>query len=226
MKYLINIARFMPVAIFVATPCIHALQAETSSLMQPVSQPEIRTPKPPVAPRINGPSIFGIRPGHPFLYHVPATGDRPMEFAADNLPAGLVLDPKTGNITGVLPKAGEYVVILCAKNAKGADMKKFKIIAGETIALTPPMGWNSWNHYKGRVSAEVVLANAKAMADSGLMDHGWNYMNIDDTWQGRRGGSFNAIQGNEKFPDLAELCDAVHRLGLKIGIYFTPWVTS
>ncbi|MBN1817272.1 MAG: glycoside hydrolase family 27 protein, partial [Sedimentisphaerales bacterium] len=52
------------------------------------------------------------------------------------------------------------------------------------------------------------------------------YINIDDTWQGPRGGSFAAIQGNEKFPDMKELCDTVHGLGLKIGIYSTPWVTS
>jgi alpha-galactosidase len=51
-------------------------------------------------------------------------------------------------------------------------------------------------------------------------------MNIDDTWQGKRGGRFNAIQGNEKFPDMTGLCDAVHALGLKVGIYSTPWTTS
>jgi alpha-galactosidase len=188
--------------------------------------PEIRTPKPPATPRINGPGIFGVRPEHPFLHHIPATGDRPMEFSADKLPAGLKLDSKTGDITGSLKKPGDYVVTLQAKNAKGSAQKKFKIVVGETIALTPPMGWNSWNHYASRVSAEVVLANAKAVVDSGLIEHGWTYMNIDDTWQGKRGGPFNAIQGNEKFPDMKNLCDAVHALGLKIGIYSTPWTTS
>src|ERR1022692_2593654 len=187
---------------------------------------EIRTPKAPATPRINGPGIFGVRPEHPFSYHIPATGERPMEFSAEKLPAGLKLNSQTGDITGSLPKAGDYVVTLQAKNAKGSARKKFKIVVGETIALTPPMGWNSWNHYAGRVSAEVVLANAKAVVDSGLMDHGWTYMNIDDTWQGQRGGPFNAIQGNEKFPDMKSLCDAVHALGLKIGIYSTPWTTS
>jgi alpha-galactosidase len=187
---------------------------------------EIRTPKAPATPRINGPGIFGVRPGHPFLYRIPAIGDRPMNFAADKLPDGLKLDSQTGLITGSLATAGEYVVTLRAKNTKGSAEKKFKIVVGETIALTPPMGWNSWNHYAGRVSAEVVLANAKAMVDSGLINHGWSYMNIDDTWQGQRGGPFNAIQGNEKFPDMKKLCDDVHALGLKIGIYSTPWVTS
>ena len=58
--------------------------------------PEIRTPPPPREPRINGPSVFGVRPGHPFLYHIPATGDRPMEFSAKKSADGLTLDPATG----------------------------------------------------------------------------------------------------------------------------------
>jgi alpha-galactosidase len=64
------------------------------------------------------------------------------------------------------------------------------------------------------------------MVDSGLINHGWTYINIDDTWQGQRGGEFNAIQPNKKFPDMGGLCDYVHSLGLKIGIYSTPWITS
>src|ERR1035437_4059731 len=187
---------------------------------------EIRAPAALPAPRINGPAIFGVRPDHPFLYHIPATGDRPMEFSADKLPAGLTLDSKTGDITGTIHKKGEYKVTLHAKNSLGMSDKKFKIVGGETIALTPPLGWNSWNHYAGRVTGDIILQNAKAMADSGLINHGWNYMNIDDTWQGARGGQFNGIQGNEKFPDMKALCDGVHALGLKIGIYSTPWTTS
>jgi len=62
--------------------------------------------------------------------------------------------------------------------------------------------------------------------DKGLKDHGWTYVNIDDTWQGKRGGPFRAIQGNEKFPDMKGMCDAIHAMGLKVGIYSTPWMTS
>jgi alpha-galactosidase len=188
--------------------------------------PEVRTPPAPHTPRINGTDVFGVRPGHPFLYHIPVTGDRPMTYAVDKLPEGLHLDVASGEITGTLDKEGQFVVTLRAKNAVGRDKKKFKIIAGETIALTPPMGWNSWNHYAENVSQEIVLENAKAMVDSGLIDHGWTYMNIDDTWQGLRGGPYHAIQGNEKFPDMKGLCDGIHALGLKIGIYSTPWTTS
>ena len=188
--------------------------------------PEIRTPAVPHAPRINGAEIFGVRPGHPFLYHLPTTGDRPMEFSADNLPAGLKLDPKTGNITGSLENEGDYLVTFHAKNALGISDKKFKIFVGETIDLTPAMGWNSWNHYASRITQEIVLQNARAMVDSGLIDHGWSYINIDDTWQGQRGGPFHGLQGNRKFPDLKALCDQIHALGLKFGIYSTPWETS
>src|SRR5579859_3883128 len=105
---------------------------------------EIRTPPAAHTPQINGPGIFGVRPEHPFFYHIPATGDRPMEFSADKLPDGLVLDPNTGIITGSLKKDHDYKVTLHAKNALGTSDKKFKIVAGETIALTPAMGWNSW----------------------------------------------------------------------------------
>jgi len=188
--------------------------------------PEIRTPPAPATPRINGPDVFGVRPDHPFLYHIPATGQRPMEFSVDGLPAGLILEPTTGNILGELKKPGNYNVVFHAKNALGAADKKFRIVVGETIALTPPMGWNSWNHYASRVTQNIVLQNAQAMVSSGLIDHGWTYVNIDDTWQGQRGGPFHAIQGDEKFPDMALLCTAVHTLGLKIGIYSTPWTTS
>src|ERR1700760_2570195 len=80
---------------------------------------EIRTPKAPATPRINGPDIFGARPGNPFLYHIPATGDRPMTFSANGLPSGLKLNETTGDISGSLPEAGEFSVTFHAKNSKG-----------------------------------------------------------------------------------------------------------
>src|SRR6201985_1965730 len=127
---------------------------------------EIRTPKAPATPRINGPGIFGVRPGNPFLYHIPATGDRPMTFSADDLPKGLKLDAATGNITGSLADAGKFSVTFHAKNSKGAADKKFTIVVGEEIALTPPMGWNSWNAYHATVTGENVMDAAHAMVSS------------------------------------------------------------
>jgi alpha-galactosidase len=71
-----------------------------------------------------------------------------------------------------------------------------------------------------------VLKSALGMVSSGLIEHGWTFMNIDDAWQGERGGPFKGIQGNEKFPDLKGMCDEIHKMGLKVGIYSTPWTTS
>jgi len=102
--------------------------------------PEFRTPKSGPAPHINGPSIFGVRPGSPFLYRIPASGDRPIQFEVSHLPSGLQLDSKTGEISGSLKRTGEYAVTLRAKNSAGHTEKKFRMVVGETIALTLPNG--------------------------------------------------------------------------------------
>jgi len=189
----------------------------------PAGASEILTPPAPLAPRVNGPAVFGVRPGAPFLYAIPATGQRPLTFAADGLPSGLALDSATGRITGTLPERGEYTVMLRATNALGEAKKPFRILVGDRIALTPPMGWSSWNCWGDAVSQEHVLSSARAMAATGLRDHGWTYLNIDDGWQGPRGGAFNAIQPNKKFPDMKALADEIHALGLKFGLYSSPW---
>jgi len=149
-----------------------------------------------------------------------------MEFSVRELPGGLQVDAATGEITGRLPRQGKYDVVLRAINALGESEKKFCIVVGDTISLTPAMGWNSWNCWGSHVTADKVLQSARGMAGSGLMDHGWTYINNDDAWQGVRGGPFNAIQGNTNFPDMQELCAQIHSLGLKAGVYSTPWTTS
>lgn len=206
--------------------CLPVVLAGSIVSLRAADAPEIRTPPAPDTPHINGPAIFGVRPGHPFFYHIPATGARPMTFAVVDLPDGLKVDAQSGIITGTLSQPGTLIVTLAAKNSLGENDKKFKIVVGETIDLTPAMGWNSWNHYASRITQDIVLQNAKAMADSGLINYGWSYVNIDDTWQGQRGGQFHGLQGNDKFPDIKGLCDAIHALGLKFGIYSTPWETS
>ena len=100
----------------------------------------ILTPKPGPEPRINGPKVYGCRPGNPFLYRIPTTGTRPIRFSAKGLPAGLNLDSDTGIVTGTVPPRGEYAVTFAAKNQHGSAKRQFKIIAGDTLALTPPMG--------------------------------------------------------------------------------------
>jgi alpha-galactosidase len=211
------------IAITLWTSLLNGRQA----LAQDTLSKYILTPKPSPAPKINGPKVFGVRPGNPILFTIPTTGTRPITFSATNLPKGAKLDPSTGRISGTITKQGDYLVVLTAKNKLGTSTRTFKICVGETLALTPPMGWNSWNIYASKISQELVLANAKVMANSGLMDHGWTYMNIDDVWQGKRGGKFKAIlPDSTTFPDMQGLVNEVHKMGLKIGIYSTPWVES
>lgn len=204
---------------FITAVGLNAQSAPTSEAVMA----EILTPPAPRTPRINGPSVFGVRPDSPFLYSIPATGERPMTFGASDLPAGLKLDPDTGHISGKLANAGEYTVTLRATNALGTAEKRFRIVVGDKIALTPPMGWSSWNCWGDAVSQEKVLSSARAMAEKGLCEHGWTYINIDDGWQAPRGGKFNAIQPNSKFPDMKALADEIHGLGFKLGIYSSPW---
>ncbi len=210
---------------------LHAQSTPPATTTAPATAPDyssrILTPPAPLTPRINGPRLFGVRAGNPCLYTIPATGQRPLTFSADNLPAGLTLDPATGRISGILPKAGDYQVTLHAKNPLGTADKPFTLVVGETIALTPPMGWNSWNCWASAVDQEKVLRSAKAMVASGLVNHGWTYINIDDAWQGVRGGDLKSLQPDlVKFPNMKGLCDDIHALGLKAGIYSTPWVKS
>ena len=184
----------------------------------------ILTPPAPKTPKVNGAKVYGAHPGAPFQYRIPATGERPMRFSAEGLPKGLKLDPETGIITGSVKKAGTWKVTLRAENSLGKDERELRIVIGDKICLTPPLGWNSWNVWGNSVSQEKVIASARAMVSSGLADCGWTYINIDDGWQGIRGGKYNAIQPNGKFPDMKELSDQIHAMGLKFGIYSGPWV--
>ncbi len=184
----------------------------------------ILTPPPSETPRINAAKVFGARPGSEFIFTVVASGKRPMAFMAENLPKGLKINSETGRITGKINKKGMYVVKLKAKNESGIHVHILKIIIGDKIALTPPMGWNSWNCWGNTVSQEKVLSSAKALVNKGLINYGWNYINIDDGWQGIRGGKYNAIVPNNKFPNMKELADTIHKMGLKLGIYSAPWV--
>ena len=133
-------------------------QSAPDALVPDLSQ-YILTPPAPPTPRINGAKVFGARPGSEFLFAIPASGDRPMTFAAEGLPKGLSLDPSTGFITGRVKKPGTYLVKLTARNALGEATRELRIVIGERIALTPPMGWNSWNCWARDVTQEQVLSS-------------------------------------------------------------------
>ena len=190
--------------------------------------PYILTPAISKKPKINGAKVYGQRPGKPFLFTIAATGERPLTFKAINLPAGLRIDGKTGIITGSLSEEGIYKIKLKAENKFGSAESDLKIYIGDKIALTPPMGWNSWNVWGLTVDQEKVLASAKVYKQKGLLNHGWTYINIDDGWEivgdsplPKRTPDGNIIC-NSKFPDMKALGDSIHALGLKFGIYSSP----
>jgi alpha-galactosidase len=200
-------------------------------------KPYILTPAVSLQPRINGARVYGSRPGHPFLYRIAASGKKPISFSASNLPAGLTLDSETGIISGMLKSKGDTKVLIAIKNELGTAQRELKIIAGDEISLTPAMGWNSWNCFAEAVDADKVKAAADALVNSGLVDHGWSYINIDDCWQIKPGSndpllsgdirdSNGMIRSNKKFPDMNGLTDYIHKLGLKAGLYSSPGETT
>ncbi len=96
--------------------------------------------------------------------------------------------------------------------AKAADRAR--------LAPTPPMGWMTWNMFKGNISEQLVKETADAMVESGLRDAGYKYIFIDDLWQGGRDCHNNIIPDPKKFPNgIKALADYVHSKGLKLGIY-------
>ena len=206
----------------------------------------ILTPKPEPAPRINGPRLFGVRPGRPFIYRIPCTGNRPMTFKVENLPDGLSVNASTGIITGTAPdEPGNYIVKLTALNDIGVMEKEFSIVVGNKLALTPPMGWNSWYIHYQRVTDMVMRQAADVMVESGMADYGYMYVNIDDCWmrieskhyenskERLTGIDKNSIVGdlrdengnvlpNDNFPDMKSMTDYIHAKGLRAGIYTSP----
>lgn len=196
--------------------------------------PPILTPKPGPAPEIHGPKRYGARPGRPFLYRVPCTGLRPIHFSARGLPRSLRLDRDTGIITGTVPQGrGEFAIELRAINARGSSARPFRLVVGDALALTPPMGWNHWYTHYNLVSEEIIRQAADAMISSGMADFGYQYVNIDGCWA-RKPGAADPVLGGEprdaagvlrpngRFGDMKALAGYIHAKGLKAGIYSSP----
>ena len=194
----------------------------------------ILTPKPGPAAKLNGPKVYGARPGHFFIYRIPCTGVRPIRFSAEGLPASLRLNKSTGIISGTAPeRPGDYPITLHASNKKGKSVRPFKLVVGDTLALTPPMGWNDWYTYYNRITDKVIRAAADAMIASGMADFGYQYVDIDDCWMrkpnsedpalgGTQRSATGAILPNDRFPDMNGLTAYIHERGLKAGIYTGP----
>ncbi|MBN1343573.1 MAG: NPCBM/NEW2 domain-containing protein [Phycisphaerae bacterium] len=194
----------------------------------PAEEKVILTPAPGPKPRVNGPRVYGVRPGRPLLYRIPCTGERPMRFGVDGLPAGLEVDRDSGIIRGKAPeRPGEYPMALKAVNRHGSTSRMFTIVVGETLALAPPMGWNSWYIHYNRVTDADMRAAADAMIGTGMAEFGYQYVNIDDCWMKKKGDEpyrdkGGAVLPNAKFPDMTAMCDYIHDKGLKAGLYTSP----
>jgi len=88
------------------------------------------------------------------------------------------------------------------------------------LALTPPMGWNSWNKFACNVSEDLIKGTADAMVKSGMKDAGYEYVVIDDCWQVSRDANSNIVADPERFPHgMKAVGDYIHSVGLKFGIY-------
>ncbi len=173
-------------------------------------------------PAIHGPRVVGTTPGRPFIFLVPATGEAPLKYSAEQLPKGLVLNADTGILSGSVEQPGTAEVRLSVAGPRGEAVRKLKIVAAPgKIALTPPMGWNPWNIWARDIDAKKVRDAADAMISSGLAAHGYQYINLDDCWEGARGAN-GVIQTNDRFPMMETLSEYIHAKGLRFGIYSSP----
>jgi hypothetical protein len=204
------------------TPKVNAIAVAGAT-----SEISIATAPPPDAARLHGPTVVAGRPQSSFLYAIPATGRAPITFSATGLPAGLTLAASTGVISGTMPAAGSYPVTVTASNAAGNASVTLTLAAGDTLALTPPLGWNSYDSFGGGVTEQEVIAAAQAVKTH-LQPFGWNYVVVDYLWydpeqridaNGRWLPSLNRFPSATGTLGLKPLADRVHAMGLLFGIH-------
>lgn len=190
------------------------------------------------APRFNGALVVGIRPGTPFLYSLAVSGTRPMKFTASKLPSGLRFSAGSGILSGSIQKPGEYRIAAHAENPAGKADAEILIRCGDLLALTPPMGWNSYDAFGDSVLESEVLANAAWLKEH-LQPYGWDTVVVDFRWYDSKADGIR-IQNPEgvtvdeygrcippanRFPSAANgagfkpLADRIHSMGLKFGIH-------
>ena len=184
----------------------------------------ILTPKPGPSPVINGPRVYGARPGRPFLYRIPCTGTRPIRFSAEGLPPSLQLDPATGILSGESPRQpAEYRITFHAANPKG------RIAAPSSWWWATP--WRSPLPWGGTTGTRTMTASpiadarggrhSRRLRDGGL---GYQYVNIDDCWMVKPGSTdpelggeprdaAGDIRANRNFPDMKALTAYIHGKG-------------
>ena len=191
---------------------------------------EIRTPKPSEAPRINGARVYGaagvagIVSGA--LHRCPAH----CVWCAGPAEA-LAIDKDSGTLTGRIEDRAlkTYNVALTAENAQGKAERELRIVVGDTLALTPPMGWNHWYAHYDRITDEMMREAADVMVSQ---RHGRRRLPVREhrrllderrrsTSDPKRVGPLRDAEGNilpnKHFPDMKALTDYIHAKGLKAG---------
>jgi hypothetical protein len=226
--------------LFLTANLASAQTVSSDSQLTEREQQIVAVSKAGAAPQFNGAHIVGIHPNTPLIYSLAVSGTRPLEFSAKQLPAGLTLDSKTGIINGTLVKSGEFTFTASAKNSAGKASAKIEIVCGDALALTPPMGWNSYDAFGDNVVESEVLANARYLAEK-MQPVGWDTVVVDYCWSdpgahdNNRNARANAPLAMDKFGRLLpapnrfpsavddagfkSLADAVHAMGLKFGIH-------
>jgi alpha-galactosidase len=214
---------------------VNAFGAATNS-----RPPEIASPLTTARPEIHPPCLVGARVGRPLFWKVPATGARPLSFSSADLPPELSIDSTNGILTGTLSKSGDYLFHVRAKNRAGQDEQALHVVAGDRLALTPPMGWNSYDCFGDNVTESEVLTNAQYVAQK-LQPFGWDLVVVDYRWYDPEAHDNNAnartnaaltmdrfgrlVPAPNRFPSAANgngfrpLADAIHSLGLRFGIH-------
>jgi len=183
--------------------------------------------------------VVGIRPGTPFLHLVGVSNRTPdLRFSAKGLPKGIQINRKTGVLSGAAPaEPGTYDVALSVRGSDSEARADLRIVVGDALALTPPMGWNSWNSFEAEISEAVIYEIAGALERSGLRDAGYVYINLDDHWadinrelivyENNIRAEWRMTADKERFPNgLKPIADALHARGFKLGVYSDAGVTT
>jgi alpha-galactosidase len=193
----------------------------------------------PDAPRIGGASVVGLRAGTPFLHRVAAVASSAVTFEALGLPPGSSIDPTTGIISGSVASEGSYPVTVRVSNAAGTAEKALTLVVGDTLALTPPMGWNSYDSFDDVVNESQFLQQAEWLSQN-LQPFGWDTVVIDYRWydpstpasdqngnnpqltidaNGRLQPAVNRFPSAANGAGFRSIAERVHALGLKFGIH-------
>src|SRR4051812_19510771 len=147
--------------------------ATVTSTAQAQSTITISTEAVPTTARLLAPFVVAARPGTPLVFAIPATGQSPLGFTAAGLPAGLAITADSGIISGTTPAAGSYPLVVTVTSGASSKSATYTLIVGETLGLTPPMGWNSYDSFGASVTEQDMMDEAQAVKKQ-LQPFGWN----------------------------------------------------